>query len=166
MSRLSIVSRTARGEAHEIRVDGGRLSGPAPAGFLAAGQHGTRVEVRELFYATPARLKFLKSSRSEDLAITDIVKRLAMARPDVAFHLTLDGRRVLDLAAEGDLFEGRLARLGKIMGREFSDNAVSVEAAREGVALSRLCRASHLQPRQCRRCSSCSSMAGRCATSC
>ena len=65
-----------------------------------------------MFYATPARLKFLKSSRSEDLATTDIVKRLAMARPDVAFHLTLDGRKALDLAAEADLFEGRLKRLG------------------------------------------------------
>ena len=136
VARLSIVSRTARGEAHEIKVDGGRMSGPAPAGFLAPGQHGTRVEVRELFYATPARLKFLKSARSEELAIADSVKRQAMARPDVAFHLTLDGRRVLDLAADGDLFEGRLARLGKIMGREFSDNAVRVEAVREGVSLS------------------------------
>ena len=75
------------------------MSGPSPTSFRARGQHGTRVEVRELFYATPARLKFLKSARSEDLATTDIVKRLAMARPDVAFTLTLDGRRVLDLEA-------------------------------------------------------------------
>ena len=133
VARLAIVSRMEGGEAHEIKVDGGKLSGPAPAGFPAP--HGTRVEVRELFYATPARLKFLKSTRSEDLAIADIVKRQAMARPDVAFHLTLDGRRALDLAADGDLFEGRLARLGKIMGREFSDNAVKVEAVREGVSL-------------------------------
>ena len=94
------------------------------------------MEVRELFYATPARLKFLKSSRSEDLATTDIVKRLAMARPDVAFHLTLDGRKALDLAAEADLFEGRLKRLGQIMGRDFQDNAVKVQASREGVTLS------------------------------
>ncbi len=136
VSRLSILSRTATGEAREIRVEGGKLSGPRPTGFRAKGQHGTRVEVRELFYATPARLKFLKSSRSEDLATTDIVKRLAMARPDVAFHLTLDGRKALDLAAEADLFEGRLKRLGQIMGRDFSDNAVKVLASREGVQLS------------------------------
>jgi DNA mismatch repair protein MutL len=136
VSRLSILSRTAAGEAREIRVEGGKLSGPKPTGFRAAGQHGTRVEVRELFYATPARLKFLKSSRSEDLATTDIVKRLAMSRPDVAFHLTLDGRKALDLAAEADLFEGRLKRLGQIMGRDFSDNAVKVLASREGVQLS------------------------------
>jgi DNA mismatch repair protein MutL len=136
VARLLIASRTASGEAREIKVDGGRLTGPRPTGFRAPGQHGSRVEVRELFYATPARLKFLKSTRSEDLATTDIVKRLAMARPDVAFTLTLDGRKALDLPADGDLFEGRLARLSKIMGRDFSDNAVKVDAAREGVRLS------------------------------
>jgi DNA mismatch repair protein MutL len=90
------------------------------------------VEVRELFYATPARLKFLKSARSEELAATDVVKRLAMARPDVAFSLTLDGRRALDLAAEP---AGRLERLARIMGRDFGSNAAPVSAARDGVRL-------------------------------
>ena len=126
------------------------IEGPRPAAFLARGQHGTRAEVRELFYATPARLKFLKSARSEDLAITDMVKRLAMARPDIGFTLTLDGRRALDLPAEPDLMDGRLPRLASIMGRDFGDNAVRVDAAREGVTPVGLCRASHLQPRQCR----------------
>jgi len=92
--------------------------------------------VRELFYATPARLKFLKSTRSEDLAITDMVKRLAMARPDIGFTLSLDGRKALDLPAEPDLMDGRLPRLAKIMGRDFGDNAARVEAGREGVSLS------------------------------
>ncbi|MGC9953656.1 MAG: DNA mismatch repair endonuclease MutL [Rhizomicrobium sp.] len=133
VARLSIVSRARKGEAHEVRVEGGRARGPMPAGFRAKGQSGTRVEVRELFFATPARLKFLKSARSEDLATQDIVKRLAMARADVAFTLALDGKRVLDLPAEADLFEGRLKRLSRLMGREFADNAVPVEAAREGV---------------------------------
>ena len=96
VARLAIASRTATSEAHEIRVDGGIVGGPSPAGFRAKGQSGTRVEVRELFFATPARLKFLKSARSEDLATLDIVKRLAMSRPDVAFTLTMDGRRALD----------------------------------------------------------------------
>ncbi|HEY2070750.1 MAG TPA: DNA mismatch repair endonuclease MutL [Rhizomicrobium sp.] len=136
VARLSIASRTATGEAHEIRVEGGHVEGPSPVSFRAKGQSGTRVDVRELFYATPARLKFLKSTRSEDIAITDIVKRLAMARPDVAFTLTLDGRRSLDLQSEGDLFEGRLSRLAKIMGRDFGDNAAPVETLREGVRLS------------------------------
>jgi DNA mismatch repair protein MutL len=130
-ARLAIASRGAQGEAHEIRVDGGRADGPSPTGFRARGQHGTRVEVRELFYATPARLKFLKSTRSEDLATLDVVKRLAMARPDVAFTLTLDGRRALDLPA----LSGRLDRLAKIMGRDFGDNAVPVTVAREGLRL-------------------------------
>jgi DNA mismatch repair protein MutL len=136
VARLSLVSRTRDGEAAEIKVDGGAVTGPMPAAFRASGQHGTRAEVRELFYATPARLKFLKSTRSEDIAITDIVKRLAMARPDIGFTLTLDGRRALDLAAEPDLMDGRLPRLARIMGRDFGDNAARVEAGREGVTLS------------------------------
>ena len=136
VARLTLTSRTADGEAAEIAVDGGRIDGPRPAAFLARGQHGTRAQVRELFYATPARLKFLKSARSEDLAITDMVKRLAMARPDIGFTLTLDGRKALDLPAEPDLMDGRLPRLARIMGRDFGDNAARVEAVREGVSLS------------------------------
>jgi DNA mismatch repair protein MutL len=136
VARLSLVSRMRDGEAAEIKVDGGAISGPMPAAFRASGQHGTRAEVRELFYATPARLKFLKSTRSEDLAIIDIIKRLAMARPDIGFTLTLDGRRSLDLPAEPDLMDGRLPRLARIMGRDFGDNAALVDAGREGVTLS------------------------------
>jgi DNA mismatch repair protein MutL len=136
VARLSIASRTADGEAAEIKADGGAVDGPRPTAFRARGQHGTRAEVRELFYATPARLKFLKSSRSEDLAILDIVKRLAMARPDIGFTLTLDGRQALDLPAEPDLMDGRLPRLARIMGRDFGDNAAKVEASREGVSIS------------------------------
>jgi len=136
VARLTITSRTKAGEGHEISVDGGAMDGPSPAAFRAQGQSGTRVDVRELFYATPARLKFMKSVRSEDLATTDVVKRLAMARPDVAFTLTLDGRRALDLAAEADIFDGRLKRLAKIMGRDFGDNAAPVDVAREGLHIS------------------------------
>jgi DNA mismatch repair protein MutL len=136
VARLSLTSRMADGEAAEIKVDGGRITGPMPAAFRSSGQRGTRAEVRELFYATPARLKFLKSARSEDLAIIDIIKRLAMSRPDIGFTLTLDGRRALDLAAEPDLMDGRLPRLARIMGRDFGDNAAQVEAGREGVTLS------------------------------
>jgi DNA mismatch repair protein MutL len=144
VAQLSIVSRSKKSEAHEVCVEGGHVRGPMPAGFRAKGQSGTKVEVRELFFATPARLKFLKSARSEDLATQDIVKRLAMARADVAFSLTLDGKRVLDLPAEADpassseavgqnKVAGRLKRLSRLMGREFADNAVPVDAAREGV---------------------------------
>jgi DNA mismatch repair protein MutL len=135
VARLSIVSRRVGDEAHQIRVEGGDTRGPSPCAFLAHGQSGTRVDVRELFYATPARLKFLKSARSEDLATLDVVKRLAMARADVAFTLTLDGRRVLQLEAQETLFDGRLRRLAQIMGRDFGDNAVPIEAAREHVRI-------------------------------
>jgi DNA mismatch repair protein MutL len=138
VARLSLMSRMADGEAAEIRVEGGAVTGPKPAAFGARGQHGTRAEVRELFYATPARLKFLKSTRSEELAILDIVKRLAMARPGIAFSLTLDGRRALTLEAETEAETGpeaRLKRLSAIMGRDFAANAARVEAVREGVTL-------------------------------
>src|SRR4029077_12697984 len=116
--------------------EAGRIEGPAPAAFGARGKAGTRVEVRDLFFATPARLKFLKSARSEDLPAADVVRRLAMARPDVNFTLTLDGKRSLDCPREAELFEGRLKRLSRIMGREFADNVVPVESAREGVRIS------------------------------
>jgi DNA mismatch repair protein MutL len=135
VARLSIASRTKTGEAREIRVDGGIVAGPAPAGFRASGQNGTRVEVREIFFATPARLKFLKSARSEDLATIDVIKRLAMARPDVGFTLTMDGRRALDLPAEGDRVGAQLKRLARIMGRDFGDNAAAVNVSREGVTI-------------------------------
>src|ERR1700761_8771990 len=80
VARLSLSSRIQGGDAHAIRVDGGAVSAVAPSPF--AGDHGTRAEVRDLFYATPARLKFMKSERSESLAITEEVKRQAMAHED------------------------------------------------------------------------------------
>ena len=136
VAKLAIQSRTKSSPAHIIAVEGGASDGPRPAGFLAGGQSGTRVEVRSLFFATPARLKFLKSPRAESLAVIDVVKRLAMARPDVAFVLTDEGRIVLSLTAEETLFEGQLKRLARLMGRDFADNAAPIEAARENVRLS------------------------------
>ncbi len=136
IARLSVTSRTITSDAHVIRVDGGRLSKPAPAAYLSPGQHGTRVEVQDLFFATPARLKFMKSARAESLAVIDVVKRLAMARPDVAFTLIDDGKTVLSLAAESALFDGKLRRLARVLGRDFADNAAPIDATREGVRLS------------------------------
>src|SRR5689334_19171852 len=99
VARLSITSR-AKGvaDAHSIFVEGGAVGQVAPAGF--PGPHGARVEVRDLFYATPARLKFMKSERAEALAITEELKRQAMAHEAVGFALDLDGRRTLRLPAE------------------------------------------------------------------
>jgi DNA mismatch repair protein MutL len=136
VARLAILSRTKASAAHAITVEGGLADGPNPTGFLSSGQSGTRVEVRDLFFATPARLKFLKSPRAESLAVIDVVKRLAMARPDVAFVLTDDGRVVFSLAAEETLFEGSLRRLAKLMGRDFADNSTPIMAERETVRLS------------------------------
>ncbi|HEX7885542.1 MAG TPA: DNA mismatch repair endonuclease MutL [Phenylobacterium sp.] len=135
VSRLSITSR-ARGlsDAHAIFVEGGAVNAVTPAGF--PGPHGARVEVRDLFYATPARLKFMKSERSESQAITEELKRQAMANEAVGFALDIDGRRTLRLPAEAPGDAGRLARLGAIMGREFSENALLIDHEREGVRLS------------------------------
>ena len=136
VARLFVLSRTIESDAQLIRVDGGKVSGPEPAAYLGQGQHGTRVEVHDLFFATPARLKFMKSVRSETLAVIDIVKRLAMARPDVAITLTTDGRVSLSLGAESVLFDGKLRRLARVLGRDFADNAAPIDAMREGVKLS------------------------------
>src|SRR5690606_19494727 len=97
----------------------------------ALGLSGTRVEVRDLFYATPARLKFLKGERGESTAVADVVRRLAMARPDVGFSLTLNGRAQMTLRPEtGE--DARLKRLAAIIGEDFAANAITIDAAREG----------------------------------
>jgi DNA mismatch repair protein MutL len=135
VSRLAITSR-AKGvaDAFQLRVDGGAVSPVAPSGF--PGPHGARVEVRDLFYATPARLKFMKSERAEALAITEEVKRQAMAHEAVSFSLDIDGRNSLRLAAERLGSDGRLKRLAAVLGREFQDNAIQLDQEREGVRLS------------------------------
>jgi DNA mismatch repair protein MutL len=134
VARLTIASR-ARGQtdAHAIVVDGGRVEAPAPCAFDAP--HGARVEVRDLFHATPARLKFMKSARAEAMAIAEAVKRQAMADQTVAFTLDLDGRRTLRLAAEPAGPAGRLARLSAVLGRDFADNALAIDQSREDVRL-------------------------------
>jgi DNA mismatch repair protein MutL len=133
VSRLSITSRAEGGDsAWTLTVEGGRKAGPAPAGHPA----GTRIEVRDLFYATPARLKFLRSDRSETQQIADTVNRLAMARPEIGFTFTDETRTRIRLdATQGDLLEGRLERLAGVMGREFAANALPVDAEREGIRL-------------------------------
>ncbi|MHA7872117.1 MAG: DNA mismatch repair endonuclease MutL, partial [Hyphococcus sp.] len=129
VARLTITSRTASArEAWRLSVEGGAMSGPDPAAF---GGRGTRVDVRDLFYATPARLKFLKSDQAETTAIGETVRRLAMARHDVAFTLTSSGRRTLNLPAEDPGDAGRLNRLAAIMGKEFGENALAIRAERD-----------------------------------
>ncbi len=133
VSRLAITSRRADDDAGwQVRVDGGAKQDPK----IAATTKGTRVEVVDLFYATPARLKFLKSERAESAAITDIVKRLAMAHPQVGFTLKSNGRTAFSVEPfQGELFDARRARLGAILGWEFAENALPIEAEREGIKL-------------------------------
>src|SRR5690606_14749551 len=108
-----------------------------PSPWAALSAHGALVEVRDLFFATPARLKFMKSERAEMMAVSDVVKRLAMARPDVAFLLEHDGRSTLRLAAEADPENaGRRARLAAILGAEFAPNCIALDQTRENVRLS------------------------------
>jgi DNA mismatch repair protein MutL len=132
VARLSIATRHA-GEPHAwtITVDGGIKSEVKPA---ALGE-GTRVEMRDLFYATPARLKFLKSDRSEAEAVREVVRRLAMSRPEVAFTLAGEERAPVTWAAALPGAAGRLARLADVLGAEFRTNAVEVRAEREGVTI-------------------------------
>jgi DNA mismatch repair protein MutL len=132
VARLAIATRHAS-EAHAwtIEVDAGAKSALKPA---ALGE-GTRVEVRDLFYATPARLKFLKLDRTEAEAVREVVRRLAMSRPDVAFTLAGEERAPVTFAATLPGATGRLARLGDILGADFRANAVEIAAERDGVVV-------------------------------
>ncbi|MBF0250439.1 MAG: DNA mismatch repair endonuclease MutL [Alphaproteobacteria bacterium] len=136
VARLTLTSRAEGADgAWTLTVEGGRKGEAHPA----AHPQGTRVEVRDLFFATPARLKFLKAPRTEQAHAVEIVNRLAMAHPGVSFTLSDGSRHIVRLApAQGDLFSQRLDRLGQVMGRDFFDNAIPVEAVREDVRLTGL----------------------------
>jgi DNA mismatch repair protein MutL len=132
VARLSITTRHA-GEPHAwmISVEGGTKSQPRPA---ALGE-GTCVEVRDLFYATPARLKFLKTDRTEAEAIRDVVRRLAMSRPDIAFTMAGEERAPITWVAALPDAPGRLKRLGDVLGADFRANAIEVRGGRDGLWL-------------------------------
>ena len=132
VSRLTITTRHAsEPHAWAITVDAGEKSGIAPAALT----QGTRVEVQDLFYATPARLKFLKTDRTEAEAVREVIRSLAMSRPDVAFTLAGEERAPVTWAAALPGAPGRLARLADILGHEFRANAVEVQAERDGVSV-------------------------------
>lgn len=132
VAKLGITTRHA-GEPHawSLSVEGGVKSQIMPAAL----SQGTRVEVSDLFYATPARLKFLKTDRTEAEAIREVVRRLAMARPDIAFTLAGEERAPVTWAAALPGAAGRLTRLGDILGSDFRSSAIEVRAEREGVAV-------------------------------
>ena len=130
VARLNITTRHAsEPHAWALNVDAGAKSDIAPAALT----HGTRVEVSDLFYATPARLKFLKTDRTEGEAIREVVRRLAMARPDIAFTLAGEERAPVTWAAALPGAPGQLTRLGDILGADFRAAAIEVRAERDGV---------------------------------
>jgi DNA mismatch repair protein MutL len=132
VASLEIFSRTeGAGQGARIRVDQGLKHPVAPA----AQPQGTRVEIRDLFAATPARLKFLRSARAEARACADVAERLAMAHPYARFSFAASEGSSFDLPACSGGEAGLLARLSAILGPEFRANALRVEAAREGFAL-------------------------------
>ena len=136
VGRLTITSRVIGADAATISVAGGQ-AGPVKPAALSS---GTVVELRDLFYATPARLKFLRTDRAEGQAVTDIIKRLAMAEPFVSFILRDatggEDRVIFRADAEtGDLFDALHGRLRSILGRDFAENAVPLDAEREGIHL-------------------------------
>ncbi|MEO1397512.1 MAG: DNA mismatch repair endonuclease MutL [Pseudomonadota bacterium] len=133
VSHLSIQSRTQDGEGWGLRVNGGVMEAPRPAALAP----GTIVEMSDLFYATPARLKFLKTDRAEANAVTEIVRRAALGHPDIHFTLSGSDRQVLDFpAVTGSDALRRRAR--QVVGADFVENAVIVDAEREGVHLAGL----------------------------
>ncbi len=136
VGRLSITSRSDGYPAAQITCEGSQLSKLRPAALT----RGTVVELRDLFFATPARLKFLRSDRAELQAVTEVVRRLAMAEPQVGFTLrdtTGGDTRILFRAdpQSGDLFDALQSRLASVIGRDFTENALRIDAERDGLRL-------------------------------
>lgn len=135
VGRLTLTSRAIGSDGATLSVEAGRISPPKPA----SAQKGTIVELRDLFFATPARLKFLRSDRAESSAIADVMRRLAMAEPHVSFTLTemADSPRQIFRAdaGNGDFFDALQGRLLGILGREFTDNALKIDIERDGMHL-------------------------------
>ncbi len=129
VAKLSITSRR-KGDDHgaEIAVHGGKLVPVKPA----AANVGTVVEVRDLFFATPARLKFMKSERAESAAITEVVRRMAIAFPQIRFVLSGPDRSTIEFSSTG---EDQLSRIAQVLGKDFKDNAIEINAERDSVEL-------------------------------
>lgn len=132
--RLSVTSRSRQAEnGWRMEVNGGVKQSPVPAASAA----GTRVEVRDLFYAAPARLKFLKTAAGEVTQCVDIVNRIALANPQISFYLIDEQKKKISLnACQGELFDARLKRLSDVMGREFGENSLLINAERDHLRIS------------------------------
>lgn len=136
VAKMKITTRQESAEnGWELEIKGGAKGEVRPCSRV----RGTRIEVRDLFFATPARLKFLKADSAEAGACADIISRIALANPEVAFYLYVDEKKKIALpAANGDFFDARLRRAAEVMGREFSENALEVKGERDGMKLSGL----------------------------
>ena len=133
VSRLTLTSRTADADqAWTLEVEAGAVSPVRPAAL----RKGSLIEIRDLFFATPARLKFMKTVRAETMAAVDVINQLSVARPDISFTLMVDDRTRLHYdAAQGELMSARLYRIAEVMGKDFADNAIALQAERDGVGL-------------------------------
>jgi len=133
VSRMTIASKAKNArEAWAISIDGGNVHAPEPTTL----NRGTRVEVRDLFYATPARLKFLKSDRTEVQQAQDIIKRLAIAYPAISFSLSSNGKKLFHAdAAQGDFIDAARRRIGDAMGKDFAENSMALDHTRENIRL-------------------------------
>lgn len=128
VAKMKITSRPADADdGWMIEAEGGHKKEPMPAPATC----GTCVEVRDLFYATPARLKFLKSEQSEQMAVREVVDKLAMCYPNISFSLENENKKLLSYPATNNLFE----RVSMVIGHEFKDNALPVQAEYEGIKL-------------------------------
>ena len=132
VSKLSLKSRQRDADSgFEVTVTGGRMEGPRPAALSP----GTIAEVRDLFYATPARLKFMKTERAEATAIADVIKRIAIAFPHIRFSLSGSDRTPLELPATGSGEGAVLDRIAQVLGKDFAENSFAIDAERDGVRL-------------------------------
>lgn len=132
---LTIDTRAAHApHGYAIRVEAGDKRGMSASNW----PRGTRIEARALFAATPARLKFLKTERTETAAVVDVVKRLAMAHPNVRFGFSADSGALFDYPACGDDAQGRARRIAQVLGEEFRANAIDIDAQRGDLRLTGL----------------------------
>ena len=136
VAKLKISTQQKNAEhGWEIEVKGGSRETLRPC----SKPKGTRIEVRDLFYATPARLKFMKQDTAETGFCIDIINRIALANPNISFYVFAEDKKKISLSAStSDLFNSRLARAAEVMGKDFADNSLEINATREGIKLTGL----------------------------
>ncbi|MEE6207539.1 MAG: DNA mismatch repair endonuclease MutL, partial [Alphaproteobacteria bacterium] len=129
VAKLTITSRPKDTDGGwQINVIGGQKEDVRPA----AANIGTRIEVRDLFFTTPARLKFLKTEASEAAQCIEMLQRIALANPSISFYLYSDGKKKISLdACQGELFDSRQRRIADVLGKDFEENSMPISAENE-----------------------------------